>query len=901
MADPVSCPMTKSSKSSTSHSSSSFFPDNYSPTAPTSPASPSNTSSAGNPNPGQVPTALPTPMSFSGSRENAKGLELAPPLSVGAGEEGGRGDGPMISPNTEAIFTPARSPGHRTNCFPEPSPRSSTAPGAGGPASPRGSAHGAGPGLRGKASMSHMDTWMEDLSLSGNRGEKGKETEREKARKGKGYNTYESCMNGALGHDTKAATYKIGTEKAYHHLNRSNELFLLAMDFRINDKKALLGRSRILIQLASNYQPPRVATESLRDAVDMLRTLVGLAPHSLTARETLAEGCSLLSAILHETEDYIEDESRVWSGEIGELAREALAMLEDVAADRMDKMRAMSSNEAAQLSPDAAELFLKLSDAALKVSAFAMDLQGVELHIELAEQALDQASNMATVAATSRIKSSSATATLIARVQHASSKSSLERLRHTFTLGLPLDEEDFRALLADMEMLATESRARVAKARGSKAGSLATLAWETVKLVGDAEVLYANLLRGVWRNRKPRRRSGGVGKVGTPTRRTSTRDLVDAIREEDEPEEGQAKVVGPASAPAAWRIPGRRESASSNGSDGVSSRKGSAALGAAAEGAELLTFPNRGRFLSSVSVPATGRRGSWLPSPGDVALNRAQRRRSSLASPLSQSFTGLLPEPQTGHLNGLNIQRTRRASSTGGSLVLPDGQSAWSRRASVISLSSDDGSPSASISSSALARSAWQLLESAVHQYKIGLNILSSSALPNAELAKAKNETLVGIAYASLFMASLSPRLAVAAERRETFLVTAEVYTTWAAREVGWSFLIEGTKAAEMADRRTNSWRADEAGKRAVLLLVRIWWHRAVTTQAIDVETKRNAKDAVETVVKRMKEKEGTREGDVFRVRWWLSRQEGEIDTAEGLFWRSVCRILKGGPGFVMG
>ncbi|WVQ76102.1 hypothetical protein IAR50_005742 [Cryptococcus sp. DSM 104548] len=899
MSEPISHPMTKSSKSSTSHSSSSFFPDDYSPTAPTSPASPSNASATpGNSNSDQVPTALPIPMSFSSSREKAKGLELPSPLPLPLGHLDA-GAGGMISPNTQtdSLFTPSVSPGKRADYFGAPSPRSSTGQ------SPRGSGHGVG--LRNKASVSHMNTLMEGMSMEP-KVDKGKEKDikekdrADKGRKGKGYNTYESCMDGALGHDTKAATYKTGTEKAYHHLNRSNELFLLAMDFRINDKKALLGRSRILLQLANNYQPPRVATESLRDAVDMLHTLVSLAPHSITARETLAEGCTLLSAILHETEDYIEDESRVWAGEIGALAREALAVLEDVAADRMDKMRSMSSNEAAQLSPDAAELFLTLSEAALKVSSLAMDLPTVELHIELAEQALDQASHMATIAATSRVKSSSATATLIARVQHASSRSSLERFRHTFALGVPLDEEDFRALLADMELLATECRERAAKARGSKVGGLSTLAWETVKMVGDAEVLYANLLRGIWRGRKPRRRSGGPGKVGTPTR-GSIRDSVDAIREEDEEPETKSKVAGPASAPAAWRIPGRRESASSAGSDGLSSRKGSAALGAVAEGTELSTFPHRGRFLSSVSVPATGRRGSWLPSPGDIASNRAQRRRSSLASPLSKSFTGLLPEPQMDHLSGLNIQRTRRASSTGGSLVLPDGQSAWSRKASVISLGSDDGCTSASISSSALARSAWQLLESSVHQYKIALNVLASSSLPNAELAKAKNETLIGVAYASLFMASLGPRLAVAAERRETFLVTAEVYTTWAAREVGWSFLIEGTKAAEMADRRTNSWRADEAGKRAVLLLVRIWWHRAVTTQAMDVETKRNAKDAVETVVKRMKEKEGTREGDVFRVRWWLSRQEGEMDTAEGLFWRSVCRILKGGPGFVMG
>lgn len=197
-------------------------------------------------------------------------------------------------------------------------------------------------------------------------------------------------------------------------------------------------------------------------------------------------------------------------------------------------------------------------------------------------------------------------------------------------------------------------------------------------------------------------------------------------------------------------------------------------------------------------------------------------------------------------------------------------------------------------------RSAWILLEASVKHYKMGLNILVDSNLPLAHLARAKNETLIGIAYCAMFMASLAPRFSLAAEKREALLVSAEVYSTWAAREVGWSFLIEGIEAAHLADRRTNSWRADEAGKRAVMLLVRIWWYRAVTSQTIDVDTKSHAKDAVETVVKRMKDKEGAKEGDVFRLRHWLYAQEGELDTAEGLFWRSVCRILRGGPGFVM-
>lgn len=232
-------------------------------------------------------------------------------------------------------------------------------------------------------------------------------------------------------------------------------------------------------------------------------------------------------------------------------------------------------------------------------------------------------------------------------------------------------------------------------------------------------------------------------------------------------------------------------------------------------------------------------------------------------------------------------------------LVEADGQSAWSRKGSIIALATDEAAEGL-VPSSQLAQTAWTLLDSAVKQYKVALSLVSSSDMPTSDMARAKTETLYSIAYCSLFMASLAPRLAIAAEKRTSLLVTAEVYSTWAAREVGWSFLIEGTKESQLADRRTNSWRADEAGKRAVMLLLRTWWFRAVTTETIDVDTKVAAKDAVEIVVRRMKEREGVKDGDVMRYRTVLTRIEGELDGAEALFWRSVSRILRGGNGFVM-
>ena len=705
---------------------------------------------------------------------------------------------------------------------------------------------------------------------------------------------FANAFEAGLGHETKANTYKIGTEKAYHHLNRSLDYFTSALGFKPNNARALLARAKVLIQLATNYQPPRTATASLSDAVKSLRKLVSIAPNSVSAREALAQACALLSAILHEHDDLADDHQKTWEGQVGFLAREALQNLEDVAADKMDRMRSLRQDDAAQQAPAMAETFLALSAAAVTVSSLATDLTTVETHVELAEQALDQASNMATVSAAARVKSSSASANLITRVQLASGRSSLERLRHTFILGIELDEDDFRSLISDMTLLADECRARATKLKGSKGAAAASLAWEAVQQLGDAKVLYADLLRLVWRKRRPASKVRTAGSFASRKLSSRTDSVEATIKEEDEDEKGSFEeprktsqstpvrssdsagdaeglgglpVLGkndPMSPTDGRRLtaPDTRRDSSRSGS-----RKGSA-LGIMPEGKEVSNFS-----------PVAARRSTQLS--GSVSLGGGGARRGSW-----------LPEQSPG-------PRNRRLSSMSTPLTGPDGVSAWSRKASVISLTSEEEA-SGIIPSSALAGTAWQLLDSAVKQYKTGLTILSNSDLPTAQLAKAKTDTLSAIAYASLFMASLSRRVVEAHEKRTSLLVTSEVYSTWAAREVGWSFLIEGTKEAASADRRTNSWRADESGKRAVMLLLRTWWHRAVTTEGVDVDTKASAKDAVEVVVRRMRDKEGVRDGDVTRFRSWLIRQEGELDPAEALFWRSVSRILRGGAGFVM-
>jgi hypothetical protein len=657
----------------------------------------------------------------------------------------------------------------------------------------------------------------------------------------------------------------------------------------------LTSRAKVLTTLATHYQPPFVAARSLKESTGLLREILISAPSSLTVREALVTASSLHALTLHETDDVVisEDATKLWDGKVGQLSREALSLAEDVASAKMDKMKATNQEAAAALTPALAETFLLLASTAIEVSKIAPSLADVESHLELADQALDQASNMASVAQTHNIRSSSSSVNLLTRIQLLSGRASLERLRHTFILGSALDEDEFRNVMTDMNNLCSETRDRIKKLKGSKAAAATTLAYEAVKMYGDAKALYASLLRLVWRKRKveeirsrkhslvsnsskegSRRGSqvsdGHLNVVPEATRRASSRkasSVMDAayIIREDEELDARRPSAHSTSGESAQSDEGHTQAPSLR-------RKSSQPLAPIPDGRSVTSFTSP--FRGSMALPSVGhgppspmspgRKGSWLPTSSEAQAGRG-RRQSSMSQPL----------------------------------VGPDGISAWTRKASVITLAVDEEAEGI-VSSAQLALSAWQLLESAVKQHKLALNLLSATDLAPAPLARAKSDVLYAIANSSLFMATLSSRVPIAAEKKTSLLATAEIYATWAAREVGWSFLIEGTQEAKLADRRTNSWRADESGKRAVMTLVRIWWYRAVTSERIDVDTKIGAKDAVERVVKRMKDHEGVRDGDVVRFRVGLASVEGEMDAAEVLFWRSVSRILRGGAGFVM-
>ncbi|ORY31042.1 hypothetical protein BCR39DRAFT_455471, partial [Naematelia encephala] len=128
---------------------------------------------------------------------------------------------------------------------------------------------------------------------------------------------------GGTEHERRAGSYKVGTDKAYHDLSLANELYRRALYFRPSSITSMQCRAKVLIQLATTYQPLPTAMLSLQEAVALGRHLADLAPTSVSARETLAQAASLLSSILLETGNKVSSRDE----DAGDLAREALQVL----------------------------------------------------------------------------------------------------------------------------------------------------------------------------------------------------------------------------------------------------------------------------------------------------------------------------------------------------------------------------------------------------------------------------------------------------------------------------------------------------------------------------------------------------------------------------------------------
>jgi len=687
----------------------------------------------------------------------------------------------------------------------------------------------------------------------------------------------------------------------------------------------------------------------LRDAETLLAGLTSANPNSSSTRETLATVCSRLSRYLHILDDQADDVAEVWEGEVGRFACEALEALEEVATERMDRVRSLRRDAFEGEAPALADMFLALAEAAGTVATLATDLDTVDGHAELAEHALDQAANMATLAAAAKVRPTSSGAALITRVQLASGRAAAERMRHMFLLGVPLDEDDFNCLISDMTLLVKETRDRASRLKGSKGAAAAAQAFEAVQQLGDTKVLYANLLRCVWRARRELSLSptepvspfaslySAPTTPTTPTtpglvrdhdrrgsRTASMSSVMSVVSEQIEtppmPEESiPEETEEEAAVAAAEEAAAKRPTVTLN--DPPKRTRAPPPPPLKLSRPPTIPLPPLPQLsphaprtplspLNPSSTPAllrrasdfTGTRPRLGQSASFHALTGSPAWRTAVSTP-SISAIPPLPSPAI-PLNDNNPglspapSHRRRLSSMTRPL------NAWDRKPSFCFSPSPAVSPGAAdghVPTSELAYKAYTLLSGALKHYKVALTLLSQAEV-GSKRARLKSEVLAGIANISLFRAMLAPRMKLAGlledkDDPKQLLNTAEVYSTWAAREVGWSFIIEGTPSAELADRRSGQWEDAEAGKRAVLLTLRIWWYRATSDVGADKTT---AKENVARVVKRLRDLEGVAHGDVARFTAAVSRLEGDLDPVEHLFWRSVKRILRGGEGEIM-
>lgn len=552
----------------------------------------------------------------------------------------------------------------------------------------------------------------------------------------------------------------------------------------------------------------------------------------------------------------------------------------------------------------------KANDALMSLASSAMQVGNLgptsvlsDEYYAIVELALDRASASVINAKPPSGMETSISNPFLTQIHLMSCEASIARIQHLFALGGSVDEDEFKAVISDLEVLSDRERSRAKSMRGTKAAAASTAAFFTLKQLADTRYQYACLLRQIWRKRKtlpPNLRRTSTSSIGSSgSDGSSRRSSVDVVHK------GGPPFVLPANRNTSKSGPPRTLSYADDTIPEVDETSEGSPRGSASS-----ELKNNDEFpatpLEALPVPAVPRPGgNHSLSPAEPMSPRRSDhsllKRPSFISPFDSEAAltaGGLVNPRgsceqrrgswmpSGDLQAI---RARRLSSIGLAKQDPS-VSAWNRKASVISIASEEGAPYTT--SSALVSAAWNILGDAIKEYKVALTILSSSHLLASDLAQRKSEVLLAIADASLFRASLAPRLSVAAEKRTSMLVAAEVYATWAAREVGWASAIEGTKESQIADKRTSSWRADEAGRMAVLTLLRAWWYRAASGPPGEGEVRVAAKDAVDKVTRRLAERNGASDTLVAKFRYKLLKNDGDLDTAENLFWSSVRQNL---------
>jgi hypothetical protein len=317
--------------------------------------------------------------------------------------------------------------------------------------------------------------------------------------------------------------------------------------------------------------------------------------------------------------------------------------------------------------------------------------------------------------------------------------------------------------------------------------------------------------------------------------------------------------------------------------------------------------------LSAVVPLAGDRRQSHAPSAPGSPMSHARRisQADSLVPDQDSSFPSHI-----GSASEATAWSQRKPSVIG--IKLPSPQTVVDPTAGAFddellpSIGVDQASPLTSpeeedfpvLSASQLAEKAWNLLSSSVKNFKISLSLLkptstttsnlltpaastrsspssengptsSSSTPPIALNTLQRAQLLLSISSASYFRASLAPRVAAAKTGRTSLLVTAEVYASWAAKELSLDYLID-----DLPNGTNGGWQAGlgssasglvgvqtELGLRAVFVLMRTIWHKAVTGKEGEVhkEEKRMAKERVEHIVRRLKSELSVGQNDVTR------------------------------------
>lgn len=559
---------------------------------------------------------------------------------------------------------------------------------------------------------------------------------------------------------------------------------------------ARLRRATMLLLLARLEDPPtahNLATAQLQESRADLLHLSRCAPGSMTVRETLATVSGELSR-LHLSDGSDSD------GPASRLALEALECMEEVAAERMDRAAQLARAEFGPQTPALAAMFLHLAETAGAAAVLSPDSGGVEDLAELAEKALDQATNMVGLA-TTMLPPSPDTTALITRVQLASGRLTVDRLRHLAVLGVPFHESDFAGALRDLTLLADET-----KERATSSQVAAMQAYECARLLGDTLWLVACLMRGHW---------------GDPLPSVATTTSAPCSAQAQPTPEGyvysrsRAGSVGPPGRGSDGSLPvldrSRQSSTTSIGSlesppiaeeviieeDDVVSP--SWAAGGGTKPTSPSAFPTLAPKLSPTRAPT-------LPEPAQTPKGR--RRPPPLQLSLPPPVCPLPPVPSP--LSPLNPAHPRRASETRPRVVrqfsgtLPAGS--VPRRASSGSarLSPNSIAPLSTITPPVhshphtapvsplertpippartleLARRAIEHLESAEARYQQSL-----ACLPDGH-ARERAEVLLQLAAVNLFKAAVPRSLlqALGTERRGSYLISAEVYANKALEAV---------------------------------------------------------------------------------------------------------------------